>query len=132
MIENLLFPDEKRHKDPEIRVYKSLVIAAVILLGTVLLAAADSYGLDVLGFAIILVFPAVVALVVILVISVVGLFRCSWSGRIRLLLWYACLFTAILILEPIVPGELQNYILLLGAIVLLILPAIWLWNAFRS
>jgi hypothetical protein len=129
--------DEKRHinRKIDIRVYKSLIIAAVILLGMVLMAIADSYGVDVLGFAIMLVYPASLALVVIFVISVVGLFRCSWVGRRRLLLWYACVFTVILILESTdstISVKTSEYIGYLGGIILLLLPVVWLWNAFRS
>ncbi len=131
--------DEKRHKNPEIRIYKSLIIAAGIIVVAILLGVADFEGFDVLGLAIGLIMPAGVALVVILIISVCGLFRCSWSTRTRILLWWACLFMFGVILEGAYRySEYSGYseireivILLLGSVVLLILPTIWLRNAVR-
>ncbi len=131
--------DEKRHKNREIRIYKSLIIAAGIIVVAILLAVADAEGFDVLGLAIGLIMPAGVALVVILIISVCGLFRCSRSTRTRILLWWACLFMFVLILEGASKysdysgySEIrENVILLLGSVVLLILPTIWLRNAVR-
>ena len=132
--------DEKRHKNREIRIYKSLIIAAGIIVVAILLAVAGIKGFDVfvwLFFS--LITPAGVALVVILIISVCGLFRCSWSTRTRILLWWACLFMFVVILEGASTyseyseySEIrENVILLLGSVVLLILPTIWLRNAVR-
>ena len=136
--------DEKRHKNREIRIYKSLIIAAGIIVVAILLAVAGAAGVDFLGFLFFsLITPAGVALVVILIISVCGLFRCSWSTRTRILLWWACLFMFVVILvgasrysEYSGYSEIRKFvilllILLLGSVVLLILPTIWLRNAVR-
>ncbi len=131
--------DEKRHKNREIRIYKSLIIAAGIIVVAILLAVADAGGFDVLGLAIGLIMPAVLAFGAILVISVIGLFKGSRSTRTRILLWWACLFMFVVILEG--ASKYSDYsgyseireivILLLGSVVLLILPTIWLRNAVR-
>ena len=111
---------------------RSRFIGAGMIAGTVLLGIADAHGVrQALGLGIILAVPAVLASVAILIISVVGLFMCSWSGRGRLLLWYACLFTMIL-LQELVPERPANFILSLGVVVLLILPVIWVWNLRRG
>ena len=55
--------------------------------------------------------------------------------KTRILLWYACLLMFIVILEGSTTLEYsekrENVILLLGVVVLLTLPAIWLRNAVR-
>ena len=124
--------DEKRHKNEELTIYRLLIIAAGMMAVMFLMAAADNYGLPVLGAAIALAPIAVLAFGAILVISVIGLFKGSRLLRRHLLLWYACLFTLILFLESIVSVKLSDYILALGVVILLILPVIWVRNASRS
>ena len=127
-----------KHREIEIRVYKSLIIAAGIMAVMILMLFAESRGVEkVLGLAVTLLVPSFLAVVAILVISVIGLFRCSWSVGGRLLLWYACLFTLLFTLfrmnESIAPPvKLAIGIGILGVLVLLILPVIWLRNALRS
>ena len=73
--------DEKRHKNREIGIYKSLIIAAGIMAVAILVGVAASHGFPVLYLAFGLIMPAGIALVVILIMSVGGLFRCSRLGR---------------------------------------------------
>ncbi len=127
---------EKRHKGLEITIYRSLILAAGMMAVMFLMAVADAEGFDVLGLAIGLIMPAVLAFGAILVISVIGLFKGSRSTRTRILLWWACLFMFVVILEGASTyseySEIrENVILLLGSVVLLILPTIWLRNAVR-
>ena len=123
-----------KHREIEIRVYKSLIIAAGIMAVMILMQFAEFRGVEkVLGLAITLLLPSFLAVVAILVISVIGLFRCSWSVGGRLLLWYACLFTLFRMNESIAPPvKLEIGIGILGVLVLLTLPVIWLRNALRS
>ena len=136
------------NREIEKMLYVSLIVAAAILLGTMLMAAADSYGFNVLGLAILLVFPAGMVIVVTLLFHVVTLFKCSWSARGHLLIWYACLFVGVLALESLQPrDELPNFpemsstsgvalsdlisIIALG-VGLIILPVTWLRKFLRS
>ncbi len=130
MIENPLSPPENHHKNREIGIYISLIIAIGIMVLIMLIWALipELYPGLVIGGG-----PLVfLAMGVALFSSVLGFFTCSWLLRRHLLLWYGCLFTLFLIMESMVPGELQNYILLLGVVILLVLPVIWVRNAYRS
>ena len=109
-------------------VYGSLIVAAVMLAVMLIVVATDEYGFIVMGLAV----PAAMVLVAASVISLLGLFVASWSGRRRFLLWCACLVTAILISQSVEPGEPEESILILGVVVLLVLPVVWLWNAVKT
>ncbi len=130
--------DEKRREKRKvgIGIYISLIVAAGVM--AVMLPMLISYR-DVSNDYrfIFLLIPAGGVLVATLLAQVFGLFICSWLTRGHLLLWYACLFAVILIQEYIVSVKPADYlkladsIMYLGVVVLLILPVIWIWNAFR-
>ncbi len=131
MIENPLSLPENHHKNREIGIYISLIIAFGMMVLMELIIGELNTELYVL--LVILGVPLVfLACCVALFLSVRGFFTCSWLLRRHLLLWYGCLFTLFFIVESMVPGELQNFIFFLGVVLLLVLPVIWVRNAYRS
>ena len=131
--------DENHHKSREIRIYKSLIIAAGIIAVAIPMAVVGDYGKGslLIYVALALIIPAVMGFGAILVISVIGLFKGSWSTRTRILLWWACLFMFVLILEGASKysgySEIREFvILILGIVILFVLPVIWVRNASRS
>ena len=124
--------DEKRHKNQELTIYRSLIFAAGMMAVSILMLIADDYGLPLFYAAFYLLPLVFLAFGAILVISVIGLFKGSWLLRRHLLLWYACSFTLILIVESIVSPNLADNILILGIVILFVLLVIWVRNASRS
>ncbi len=120
--------DEKRQKNLEadITIYKSLIVAAGILAVILLMGIADSRGANMVGKAILFAPIAILIFFVILLVQVIDFLKCSWIGRRRLLLWYTCLF--VLVME----ASQSDFIFAIAPVVLLVLPVIWLWKAFRS
>ena len=107
--------DEKHHKTREIGIYYSLIFAAGTAFAQML------YPLHFLIFwpFFLVAFPA------IFLFSLWGFLTCSRQLRVHLLLWYGCLFT-------LASANLADNTLRQGAILLLGLPVIWVWNASRT
>ena len=123
---------EKRHKGLEKTIYVLLIIPAGIMAMYLLASTSDD---PVASFPYLMF--STLTFAIGLLLSVVGLFKGSWSLRKHLLLWYGCL--SILILTEVLvdeyvkySSELADYILTLGTVVLLIMPIIWLRNVSES
>ena len=116
--------DEKRHKGLEITIYISQIILAGILAGAILV---EIFGDQPQSVYIPFFVLAFLTLIVSLILSVIGLFKgCRLLGE-HLLLWYGFLLALILAMI----GEVSIAAPFAAAAVLLILPVIWLWKAFR-
>ena len=134
--------DEKRQENREVdkRIYRSLLATKRIyisLLATVGIMAVTIYSAngyifgDTYGF--IFYWPIFfLAFVVILLMQARWSFACSALARVHLLIWYACLTTAIFLLLAPISIELVKLVFLSGAAVLIVLSVIWLRNFLRS
>ncbi len=122
--------DERHDKggDTEKMVYGTLILSAAIALTIIYLAISASYdgtyGIYFFGP------PVLLAFAFVLLIHLFCLFMPSWSLRRHLLIWYGCLFAVILI--STISHELAKLALVLGAVVLFILPVIWLTTAGKT